>query len=165
MRPSWLVIALVASLVLNVFLVGAGAGVFTLAMRMAHDSAGPRPGAFQIASRDLPPADRQAMREMLRGAWADVRTAADQSRRLRAEAWGALADPKPDPAAIKQQLAQSRQLDLTARTAVEEKVVDYVAARSPADRTIVVAGLRSVFPPPPGTGPPPPANQAAAAKP
>jgi uncharacterized membrane protein len=161
MRPSWLVIALVASLVLNVFLLGAGAGVFTLAMRMAHESPGPRPGAFQVASRGLPEPDKQAMREMLRNAWADVRGAADQSRQLRAEAWSGLADPKPDPAAIKQKLAQSRQLDVTARTAVEEKVVDYVATLSPTDRAIVAAGLRRVFGPPRQAAPPAASNQAA----
>ena len=163
MRPPWLVIGLVASLVLNVFLIGAGAGVFTLAMRMAHESAAPRPGAFQVASRGLPEPDKQAMRQMLRDAWADVRATADESRRMRLEAWSALAGPKPDPAAIKAELAQSRQLDLSARTAVEAKVVDYVAALSPADRAIVTTGLRRIFGPPPGAKTAA-ANQAAPAK-
>ena len=48
MRPPWLVIGLVASVVLNLFLIGAGAGVFALATRMAHESAAVRgrgPGA------------------------------------------------------------------------------------------------------------------------
>ena len=164
MRPSWLVIGLVVSVVLNVFLVGAGAGVFALAMRMAHESAGPRPGALVRATRDLPMPDRVAMRQMLRGAWSQVRPASDQSRQLRLDAWGALADAKPDPALIKLKLSQSRQLDLTARTAVEEKVVDYVLGLPAADRAIVAAGLRRVFSPPPGAQPPS-SNQLAPAKP
>jgi uncharacterized membrane protein len=139
---------------LNVFLIGAGAGVVWLGMRMAHENAAARAGALVRASSDLPQPDRRNLRLMLRQAWRDVKAPGEQSRTLRIDAWGSLADPAANVVQIKQKLAQSRQIDLADRTSVEEKLVDYVAALPPADRKLFAAGMLRVLAPPKATPPP-----------
>ena len=142
MRPRWLVIALIASVALNLFLGGAGAGIWALSVRMAKSNPGARPAALFWATQGLPQPDRRQMRMMLKDVRDQVKPAAAGSLAVRAAAWGALAAAKPDAAAIKQQLAQSRQVDLGVRTTVEERVVDYAAGLSPPDRAIFAAGMK-----------------------
>ena len=142
MRSRWLIVGLLASLALNLFLLGAAAGVVALGVRMAHAGDGARPGVLVRAARDLPQPAKQNMLMMLGDAWRQVRPAADHSRQMRLEAWSAVADPQPDPAAIKLKLSQSRQLDASARASVEGKLADYVLTLPPADRVAFVAGLR-----------------------
>src|SRR5215469_8858251 len=161
MRVSWVAIGLVVSLAVNLFLIGAAAGVIALGVRMAHDNARPRPGVFGRALGDLPESQRSAMRQMLRDAWGQARGSVQQSRRLRLDAWGALGEAKPDPAVIKRELAQSRQLDSAARSSVEEKVVDYVLTLAPDDRARFAAGMRRVLTPMGPAAPAPASNQAA----
>jgi len=149
MRPRWLVIALVASLALNLFLIGAGAGVWALATGLARQNPGSRPGTLFWATQGLPQPDRRQMRQMLKGLRDQVKPNATQSLALRAAAWGALADAKPDPAAINQQLAQSRQADIAVRTQVEEQIVDYAVRLPPSDRAIFAAGMKRQLAPTP----------------
>jgi uncharacterized membrane protein len=148
MRAPWLVVGLIASLVLNLFLVGAAAGVIALGVRMAKEAPRPRPGALFWATQDLPQPDRRAMRQMLGAVRRGVLADSDRSLNLRADAWGGLAAGQPNVAAIKQQLTQSRQIDIAVRTRVEERIVDYVAGLSPQDRAIFAAGMRRVLRPP-----------------
>lgn len=160
MRPRWLVIGLVASLVLNLFLIGAGAGVIALGMQMGRQAPA-RPGALFWATQGLPQPDRRDMRLMLRDVRDQAKADTDRSLALRTSAWGALADPKPDAAAINEKLGESRQIDIGVRTRIEQKIVDYVAHLSPADRAIFAAGMRRVLSPPPSpTAPPAPTNAA-----
>ena len=165
MRSRWLLLGLIASVTLNLFLIGAGAGVVALGARMARENAAARAGALVRATRDLPPADRRAMRQMLRQAWLDVKAPADQSRALRLDAWGSIADPAANAAVIKQKLAQSRQIDLANRAKVEETVVDYALALPPADRKLFAAGMVRVMTPPRPAAPKLPAPSNAAAPP
>ena len=71
-----------------------------------------------------------------------VRTDVDRSRALRTQAWSGLAAAKPDTVAIKQGLAQGRQIDQAVRTKVEEHVVDQIALLPPADRAAYAAGMQ-----------------------
>ena len=159
MRPRWLLVALVASLVLNLFLIGAGVGVFALGMRM-HKAEPPR-GALFWATQGLPQPDRRAMRMMLRDERDAVKPDTDRSLAMRVAAWSGLADPKPDVAAINQKLAASRQIDIAVRARVEQRIVDYAAHMSQADRTIFAAGMRQVLSPSrPAPPPAPPTNAA-----
>ena len=145
MRSRWLVIGLVASLALNLFLIGAGAGVIALGMRMAREPGAPRPGALFWATQGLPQPERHAMRMMLLGLREKEKTETDRSLGLRVAAWDALAAPKPDVATINQDLAASRQTDIGVRTRAEQQIVDYVARMSPADRATFAAGMRRVL--------------------
>jgi len=152
MRSRGLVLGLVASLALNLFLIGAAAGVVALGLRMAQDG---RPGALVRATRELPQPDRRQMRQMLADTWRGARPDIERSRGLRVEAWSAVADPKPDAPAIKAKLAQSRQIDLGVRATVEERLVDYVLGLPPSDRAIFAQGMRRVLTPPSTPAPPP----------
>jgi uncharacterized membrane protein len=145
MRTPWLVLLFV-SLALNLFLVGAFVGAIALGLRMARENGAP--GALAVATRDLPQPDRRNFRQMLAGERAAAASDVQRSRDLRAAAWGALAEAKPDTAAIKSQLAQSRQIDLAVRTRVEERIVDYAAGLSGADRATFAAGMRKALTPP-----------------
>ena len=150
MRPRWLVIGLIASLALNLFLIGAGAGVIALGTRMAGQSTPPRQiGALFWATDNLPQPARRTMRMMFRDLRDEVKADTERSQALRVAAWAAIADPKPNTAAIDQKLAESRQIDIGVRTRVEQRIVDYAAHMPQADRTTFAAGMRRVLAPHP----------------
>jgi len=148
MRSGWLIGALVASLALNLFVIGAGAGVWVLAAGLARQSPGARPGALFWATDDLPQPDRRQMRRFLKDVRDQARPDAAQSLALRAAAWRALGDAKPDAAAVKQQLARGRQIDVAIRTEAEAKIVDYAVRLPPSDRAIFAAGMQRQLTPP-----------------
>jgi uncharacterized membrane protein len=141
MRRPWLIIGLVVSVALNLFLIGAAAGIIALGSRLAKDGARPAATLFW-ATQDLPEPERHDMRAMLRATRATVLADTNRSLSLRDAAWAGLTDPKPDVAAIKDKLTQGRQIDIAVRTTVEEKIVDYAAQLSPADRALFSAGMR-----------------------
>ena len=148
MRSRWLIFGLVVSVALNLFLVGAGAGIVALGLRIASDSGAARPGVYFWATQAMAQPARGEVRQAHAAAMRDeFRADVDRSRTLRIQGWNGLAAAKPDPAAIKQALAQSRQLDLATRGKVEEHVVDQVAALPPADRTAFAAGMRRALAP------------------
>jgi uncharacterized membrane protein len=149
MRPRWLVIGLIVSVALNLFLIGAGAGIIALGSRMARENTGERVAALFWATQDLPQPDRRQMRLTLAALRKQVSADTDRSVALRVAAWSALADPKPDTAAIEQKLAQSRQIDVATRALVEQKIIAYVAAMPPSDRAIVAAGMQKALVPQP----------------
>lgn len=141
MRPRWLIVALVVSVALNLFLIGAGAGIVALGLRIASNNGG-RPGAYFWATQAMAQPARGEVRQGLVTLRDQLRADVDRSRALRIQAWNGLAAAKPDTAAIKQGLAQGRQIDLASRTRVEEHLVDQVAALPPADRTAFATGMR-----------------------
>jgi len=145
MRIPWLAIGLLVSLALNLFLIGAAAGVIALGLRMAREKGAA--GALMAATHDLPQPDRRDFRQMLASERAAAAPDAQRSRTFRAAAWSALAEPKPDVAAIKSGLEESRRIDIGVRTRVEQRIVDYVAGMSPASRAIFAAGMRKALTP------------------
>ena len=149
MRPRWMIVLLVVSIALNLFLVGAGAGLLALGLRIARENAGARPAAFFWATAGMSQPAKRNARTMLLTLRDQVRPDVQRSRALRLQAWNGLAAAKPDTAAIKGTLAQSRQIDLGVRTKVEEGIVDHVAQLSPADRAAYAAGMsREINTPP-----------------
>jgi len=147
MRPPWLIVGLVASVAINLFLIGAAAGVIALGVRMAREGPPLRPAALFWATERLPQPDRRQMREMLRDARHEVQGDADRSIALRSEAWSALDQPQPNAAAIEQKLAESRQIDIGIRARVEQRIVDYATRLPAADRAIFAAGMRRALVP------------------
>jgi uncharacterized membrane protein len=149
MRPRWMIVLLVVSIALNLFLVGAGTGLLALGLRIARENAGARPAAFFWATAGMSQPARRDTRNMLLTLRDQVRSDVQRSRAQRLQAWNGLAAAKPDTAAIKGELAQSRQIDLGVRTKVEEEIVDHVAQLSPADRAAYAAGMsREINAPP-----------------
>ena len=141
MRPRWIIVGLVASIALNLFLIGAGAGVIALGLRMARENPSARPAVFFWATDAMSQPARRDTRRMLLGLRDTVRPDVERSRALRIQAWNGLAAAAPDVAAIKQSLAQSRQIDAGLREKVEDQIVDYVAQRQLADRAAYASGI------------------------
>ena len=142
MRPRWLMVGLIVSVALNLFLIGAGAGVVALGLRMARENPGARPAVFFWATDAMSQPARRETRRMLLGLHDAVRPDVERSRALRIQAWNGLAAAAPDVAAIKQSLAQSRQIDIGLREKVEDQIVDQTARLQPADRAAYANGVR-----------------------
>ncbi|HEY3797043.1 MAG TPA: periplasmic heavy metal sensor [Caulobacteraceae bacterium] len=141
MRPRWLMIGLVASIALNLFLIGAGAGIVALGLRIARENAGARPAVLFWAAQPMSPPARRETRRLVLGLRDQVRPDVERSRSLKVQAWSALGEAKPDGAAIKQTLARSRQIDVAIRTRVEAAVVDQVLALPPPDRAAYASAI------------------------
>ena len=149
MRPRWLIVGLVVSIALNLFLVGAGAGLLALGLRLARENAGARPAAFFWATAGMSQPAKRDTRRMLLTLRDQVGPDVQRSRALRLQGWEGLVAAKPDTAAIKAALTQSRQIDIGVRAKVEEAIVDYVAQLPPADRAAYAAGMsREINTPP-----------------
>ncbi len=127
MRGRWLTVGLVASVALNLFLVGAGVGILALGLRIARENAIVRPAAFFWATEAMSQPARRDTRRMLVAMRDQVRPDVERSRALRLQAWSGLGAARPDAAAIKAGLAQGRQIDVAVRGKVEDAIVDRVA--------------------------------------
>jgi uncharacterized membrane protein len=158
MSRKTLLIALVASLAVNLFLVGAVAGGLVVGQRLRGERppmerGGPAPQPLWRAADGLPQPQAQAYRQALRGAGPELRMAMRSARSERAEVWKSLAAEPFDPAAAKQRLAQVREREADARGRIEERIVDYAAGLSPQDRAALAKGLTAERPR--RDGPPP----------
>lgn len=153
MTRPWVKIALVVSLVLNVFLVGAAVGVLALGARMArHGPPGVVAGGGQLwrASLALPPAQARTFRQAVRAQAQNTRPMAEAGRQARHDAWlSGAADPF-DAAATKAALARARTADQATRERLENAVVDIAGALPPDQRRAVFRALAE--PPGPGRG-------------
>jgi uncharacterized membrane protein len=130
-RPA--TFALIGSAALNLFLVGALAGVVGMGLRMSHAHSAARP-LLGTAAMSLTPSDRAKLMTNLRSQAATVRPLNAEARGLRRDAWAALGEPTLNPNAVKDALAKARGLDQQARGAVEDSVVDFAAALPAGER-------------------------------
>lgn len=165
MRTVW--IALSASLALNVFLIGAGAG-FVLSHH-GPPPFGAGPHGLRAAAGRLSAQDREGLRRVLR-AQAAQNAPAIAAARADAHAVADLLRRTPfDEAAARARLAAARAEEAGARERVETALLDYAASLAPEER----AQLADIFehgprrPPPPfgwfhgGPDAPPPGPPAA----
>jgi uncharacterized membrane protein len=128
---SKLRIGLVASIILNLFLVGAlvaGYASLRTGTRMLNA------GSLRIAGAELPAAERQDFRRVLRRTRQAMRPTVIASRTAKAEAAGLLRQPKVDQAAVLVALDRARAADMAVRSAVERRAVTFAAGLPPADR-------------------------------
>ncbi len=126
MQGRWTLVALIASLALNLFLVGAGATVFVTGGPWRHAAPVQR-SIPRRAARSLSPDHRAAFLAMLRREGQSVRDENHLARRLRLEAWGSLGDANFDPAAAKATLARANALNHASRAEVEAAIIDFAA--------------------------------------
>jgi uncharacterized membrane protein len=154
MSGRWTIIALVASLALNLFLLGAGAAVIVIGARVAHqraEVAASRPvPALRRAALALPPEQRRAFVGAVRSVAQAQRPGAQQARALRGAAWDSLATTQVDAAAIKAELNQARTLEVGARAKIEDTMVDFAVTLPQPQRAAVAGAMR-----PPLAGAPP----------
>ena len=153
MKPRWTTIVMIVSLALNLFLVGAAAGVIALGSKMAQTRPARPAPVLRRALLALPPPQRPPFIVAVRAATRGQRTDVIAARQTRREAWAALAAPTADPAAVKTRLAAARALDSRTRGGVEAAIVDY-AARLPARDRIAFAQAMAA-----SVAAPPPANR------
>ena len=137
-------ILLIASLVLNVFVVGglAGAAIMWQRLETQRPLVGlGRPARLRQAADVLAPENRRMLREAVRTAALSSRPQVEQARAARQEAARLLVQPDFDRAAFEAALARARAADLAVRTRLEEAVTD-TAARLPfREREALAAAL------------------------
>lgn len=144
MSRKTLLIALFASLALNLFLVGAVAGGLVVGQKVRaerpHMAQRPNPPLWR-AGDALPPDRAQAYRRALRDQSPEVREAMRAARAARMEAWRSIGQEPFDPAATKRRLAGIRAQEADARGQIEEDMIDFAAGLSPDERKVLAQGL------------------------
>ena len=152
---------LAASLVLNVFAVGAlGGGAFMLfrpgVVRMGPGALPPGPAA---AGRDLPPAERNRFRTTVRAVLGDNRDLVRGAIEARSRAFELFMQPSFDRGAANEALDQARAADFAVRTRLERAELDFAAGLPVEERARLALGLQRTGPlrhPPAAASPAPP---------
>jgi uncharacterized membrane protein len=145
MKPGrGLTIALVISLVLNLFLVGAGAGAWILAHRLGQAHPAAQRAPLWRAADELPPAHRQAWRAFLRDHALQAAPILHDARDQRYEAWDMLLKPTVDIPATKAQLAKARARTEDGRAVIEDAIVDFGSTLPVEERLTLLKGLKRV---------------------
>ena len=157
MTRQGLGVLLVASLLANVFAVGAiGGGLLVLSrqdywhphLRMPH-----RP--LRMAGQGLPAPDRQRFHRAMRQVLQDNRDLPRTARASRLEAARLFVRPHFDRDAVNGALARARDADFALRTRLEGMAVDFAATLPAGERAVLARGLERGGPlrhPGPATG-------------
>jgi len=153
-----LFIILFVSLALNLFVLGAAAGVFLFAPRMHGHRFEARGGgpAMMAAAAALPDDQRARYQEALRSEAMRVGPQLREARQIRREAWARLAADPVDASAITTDLDRSRALETQARAEVDHAILGFAVKLPAAERARLGQALAE--PPRHGGryGPPPP---------
>ncbi|SIT46282.1 putative membrane-associated protein [Paraburkholderia ribeironis] len=141
---SWRVL-LAASLVLNVFLLGAivGGAYQWFAAHGANAPVLAQQRALRFAAQTLPAERQQAFIDGLKNARRDGRQFAREGREGRREVLRLLAAPQFDRAALDAALASTRGADSNLRAQVEGSVADFAATLSADERVRFADSLKS----------------------
>jgi uncharacterized membrane protein len=140
-------VALIASIVLNVFLLGALAGGVVW-LELGKPIPG---GSLQAAGEHLPEAQRNAFHQALRSVRRDGRQIILDGQQARREAADLLEQPTLDASALLAALERARTADITMRTKLEQRIVEFAAQSPLEDRRLLAEGLvrRDARQPPP----------------
>ncbi|ACS87201.1 periplasmic heavy metal sensor [Musicola paradisiaca] len=133
---SWPVL-LVASLALNVFLLGGIAGAawqWHAAREASTTGSTPQSHSLRFAAAPLSTERQKAFTDGLNAARRNAREAVQQGRDARRDVLRLLAAPQWDRAALDTALQRTRDADLALRTRVEQSVVDFAAGLTPDER-------------------------------
>ena len=138
-----LTVALVASVALNLFVIGAVVGGVVVGHRVREAAQGPeRPRQPLWRAADaLPPERQRAYRQLLRAEAGGVGGQMREARQARRDAWADLGAQPLDGPAISRRLAEARALEMTARGGVEDRIVAFAATLPPAERAELAKGL------------------------
>ena len=141
---SWKIV-LVASLVLNVFLLGAivgGAYQWFAAHGATTTVLAQQRTALRFAAETLPAERQKAFIDSLKNARREGRQYARDGREGRHEVLRLLAAPQFDRAALDAALARTREADSSLRAQVEGSVADFAATLSPEERVEFADSLK-----------------------
>lgn len=162
MKTRWLFAGLAVSLALNLFLVGLGVGAVVFGKRHQAEpppsagEAGARRAPLWAAGRTLPEPHRRAFREVLIRATMQTRADLIESRRLKREAFDAMASDSYDAPAAAAKLERARALEFGARTKVEQDITAFAATLPRAEREALAEALRATMARPPAARQPRP---------
>ncbi|TPJ44761.1 periplasmic heavy metal sensor [Mesorhizobium sp. B2-5-13] len=128
---------IIASVVLNVFLAGALAGG-AVWIRSGKSGQG---YSLEAAGGRLPDQERMLFRKALREVRRESRQAILEGQQARREAADLLRQPVVDTAALSAALERARNADIAVRTRLEQRIIEFAAAGSAADRAVLAEGL------------------------
>lgn len=138
MSPRTLKIVCAVSILFNIFLI---AGLAAGAARLHGHRGMMAAGMFGIAGAELPGAQREAFREQLRDARAQMQPMILAGRQARLDAARLLRAPLLDPVAFGAALTRARNADAAVRTGMEARAIAFAATLSQADRAKLADGL------------------------
>ena len=142
MSQRTLSIALIVSLVVNVFVIGAVIGAFGMRMRYEEQRREPPRAPLMRMSEQLPEDVRNRYMAVMRAQGQANRPKMEQVRQARADAMKAFAAEPYDPKAAADALARARALEMETRAAVETTVVEFAKELKPEERKIIGQSLR-----------------------
>ncbi|MGX7876566.1 periplasmic heavy metal sensor [Mesorhizobium sp. ORM6] len=128
---------LIASVVLNVFLAGALAGG-AVWIRSGKQGQG---YSLEAAGGRLPDQERMLFRKALREVRRESRDIILGGQQARREAADLLRQPVLDTSALSAALERARNADVTVRTRLEQRIIEFAAAGSAEDRGVLAEGL------------------------
>jgi len=140
MTSRGLTIAFALSAALNVFVVGAAAGVL-LSRVIGPPPAADKRGRLQVAADKLDPSNRAAFLEMLRDQAQAQGPVLLDAREARRQAVAVLRAPRFDRAAAGADLDRARGDDMAVRGKIESAVLDFAGGLSPQGRAALAAGI------------------------
>lgn len=152
MTPRGLTIALLISAALNVFLIGAGAGLALTHAFWPGGMAAPSANPLRVAAQRLDPDNRQAMLELLQDLNQANGPVLLDARRERREVRRLLTTQPFDKVAALAALTRARADDVQVRTQVEAAMVDFAARLSPEQRAQLVPWVQRAATRTPGKG-------------
>jgi uncharacterized membrane protein len=139
MERRWLIGGLVASVGLNLFLLGVGAAV--LGQRHRAERMAPPASVLQVAAR-LDPKDQAAFRRLLRQQGRKIAPDLKMARLARRDAARLMAEPAYDRTAIAADLARAREAEGRARAQLEGAVVDFAQDLDADERATLAKALK-----------------------
>lgn len=128
---------LIASVVANVFLAGALAGG-AVWIRSGKPAQG---YSLEAAGGRLADQQRTLFRKALREVRRESRDIILDGQQARREAADLLRQPVLDTAALSAALERARNADVTVRTRLEQRIIEFAAAGSAEDRSVLAEGL------------------------
>ena len=129
-------------MILNVFLVGIGIGVFVTGARIAPPQAQRRPAPnIWRAGDGLPPEQRDGFHQMLRDKAAEVQPEMRSVRLARREAMSLMSQPNYDPVAVAQALERARAGEMHARGEIDAAFVQYLVRLTPQQRAAIAEAM------------------------
>ncbi len=141
MSPRALWIAFALSLVVNVFVIGAGAGLYFGHAFAPHRGPGPRPNPLMAAAERLDPTDRDVFKALMQDEAQRQGPTLLDARMQRRQAVAMMRAPSFDRAAAGAALDRARTDDTQVRAKLENTMLDFAAKLDAPNRAILSEGL------------------------